>query len=82
MVDDKFLIESDWVGVRARKISEINRRYKVLRHESLTDTQKDEIVNLGQMIGKIPDNNLGASVHASIGGKVKEITEDYVIIES
>jgi Na+-translocating ferredoxin:NAD+ oxidoreductase RnfC subunit len=44
--------------------------------------KKDEIVNSGQMIGKIPDNKLGANVHASIGGKVKEITEDYVIIES
>jgi Na+-translocating ferredoxin:NAD+ oxidoreductase RnfC subunit len=44
--------------------------------------KKEEMVGRDQKIGKIPDNNLGAIVHASIDGKVKEITEDYILIES
>ena len=27
-----------------------------------------------QLIGKIPDGELGANIHASISGKVKEVT--------
>jgi hypothetical protein len=34
------------------------------------------------MIGKIPDGELGANIHASINGKIKEATEDYILIES
>lgn len=44
--------------------------------------KKGEIVKEGQMIGKIADNELGANVHASIDGKVKEVSEDYILIES
>ncbi len=44
--------------------------------------KKGEIVKEGQMIGKISGGELGANVHASINGKVKEVTEDYILIES
>jgi Na+-translocating ferredoxin:NAD+ oxidoreductase RnfC subunit len=44
--------------------------------------KKGEIVKEGQMIGKIADNELGANVHASIDGKVKEVSDDYILIES
>lgn len=44
--------------------------------------KKGEVVEEGQMIGKIPDNELGANIHASISGKVKEVTEQFVSIES
>jgi len=44
--------------------------------------KKGEIVEEGQMIGKIKNNELGANIHASIGGKVKDVTEKFIKIES
>ena len=44
--------------------------------------KKGEIIKEGQMIGKIPDGELGANIHASINGKIKEATVDYILIES
>ncbi len=44
--------------------------------------KKNEVVEEGQMIGKIPDGELGANIHASITGKVKEVTEQFISIES
>jgi Na+-translocating ferredoxin:NAD+ oxidoreductase RnfC subunit len=44
--------------------------------------KKGEVVEEGQMIGKIPDGALGANIHASITGKVKEVTEQFISIES
>jgi Na+-translocating ferredoxin:NAD+ oxidoreductase RnfC subunit len=44
--------------------------------------QKGEAVEEGQMIGKISDGELGANIHASISGKVKEVTEEFISIES
>jgi Na+-translocating ferredoxin:NAD+ oxidoreductase RnfC subunit len=41
-----------------------------------------EIVEEGQLIGKVPNGELGANVHASIGGKVKEVTAENILIES
>ncbi|QXM05107.1 4Fe-4S dicluster domain-containing protein [Crassaminicella indica] len=35
-------------------------------------------VEIGQQIGKIPEGSLGASVHASISGKVVEIENDFI----
>lgn len=37
-------------------------------------------VNTGQMIGKIPENNLGAAIHASISGTVAEIGNAFIAI--
>lgn len=37
-------------------------------------------VEVGQMIGKIPEGKLGAPTHASITGIVSEITPDYIAI--
>jgi len=44
--------------------------------------KKGESVKEGQTIGKIPDGNLGANIHASINGKIKEVTEEVISIES
>lgn len=44
--------------------------------------RKGEAVGEGQMIGKIPDSELGANIHASISGKVKEVTSESISIES
>jgi Na+-translocating ferredoxin:NAD+ oxidoreductase RnfC subunit len=44
--------------------------------------KKNEVVEEGQMIGKVPDSELGANVHASISGKVKEVTAESIAIES
>ncbi len=43
--------------------------------------KKGEMVEDGQRIGKIPDEVLGANIHASINGKVKEITSEFISIE-
>jgi len=44
--------------------------------------KKGELVEEGQIIGKIPDGELGANIHASISGKVKEVTTESISIES
>ncbi len=44
--------------------------------------KKGELVEEGQMIGKVPDGELGANIHASISGKVKEVTSESISIES
>lgn len=44
--------------------------------------KKGELVEEGQIIGKIPDGELGANIHASITGKVSEVTSESISIES
>jgi len=44
--------------------------------------KKGEVVEEGQIIGKVPDGELGANIHASISGKIKEVTDKYILIES
>ncbi|HWQ77306.1 MAG TPA: 4Fe-4S dicluster domain-containing protein [Anaerovoracaceae bacterium] len=39
-----------------------------------------EAVRQGQLIGKIPEGNLGAAIHASISGIVSEICREYIAI--
>lgn len=38
-------------------------------------------VTAGQLIGEIPDNKLGAAVHASLAGTVIEITDNFIVIK-
>lgn len=40
-----------------------------------------QVVEKGQLIGEIPDNSLGARVHSSISGRIKEIS-NFITIES
>jgi len=40
-----------------------------------------EQVRVGQMIGKIPDNSLGAAVHSSFDGTVIEIKDNFIVIK-
>jgi Na+-translocating ferredoxin:NAD+ oxidoreductase RnfC subunit len=42
--------------------------------------QVGDQVTVGQMIGKIPDDALGAAVHASIDGQIVEVTDKYIAI--
>jgi len=44
--------------------------------------KKGEAVEERQVIAKIPDGELGANIHASISGKVKEVTKEFILIES
>jgi Na+-translocating ferredoxin:NAD+ oxidoreductase RnfC subunit len=44
--------------------------------------KRGEAVEGGQMIGKVTGGELGANIHASICGKVKEITAINISIES
>lgn len=41
-----------------------------------------DIVKKGDLIAKIPDNNLGSNIHASIDGIVQDILENKIIINS
>ena len=41
-----------------------------------------EVVEAGQLIGEISDNELGANVHSSINGKVTGVSEKFILIES
>ena len=47
-----------------------------------TVVKKGEKVKEGQMIGQISDGELGANIHSSINGKVAEVAEEYILIES
>ncbi len=49
---------------------------------ALAIVKKGESVEEGQLIGNIPDKELGANIHASITGKIKEVTEQFISIES
>jgi Na+-translocating ferredoxin:NAD+ oxidoreductase RnfC subunit len=44
--------------------------------------KKGEFVKAGQLIGKAPEGELGANIHSSIDGKVKEVTSTSISIES
>ncbi|MBE0570833.1 MAG: 4Fe-4S dicluster domain-containing protein [Ignavibacteriaceae bacterium] len=44
--------------------------------------KKGELVEEGQIIGKIPDGELGANIHASITGRVSDVTSESISIES
>ncbi|MEH7354897.1 hypothetical protein V7150_15175 [Neobacillus drentensis] len=37
-------------------------------------------VSAGQLIGKIPENSLGAAIHASISGTVVEIGNSFIAV--
>lgn len=39
-----------------------------------------QVVSDGQLIGQIPENSLGAAIHASIAGTVTEVTDGYIEI--
>lgn len=43
--------------------------------------QEGKKVKKGQVIGRVEDSKLGANVHASIDGKVRVVTTDYIEIE-
>lgn len=69
----------------AKNIPVSNVRILLQQHigkPAKASVKKGEIVEDGQMIGKIPDGELGANIHASITGKVKEVTEQFISIES
>ncbi|MBN2091586.1 4Fe-4S dicluster domain-containing protein [candidate division KSB1 bacterium] len=38
-------------------------------------------VKFGQLIADVPDDKLGAKVHASVAGQIREISEQFIIIE-
>lgn len=40
----------------------------------------NERVTMGQKIAKIPEGKLGAVIHASISGKITDITDSYIVI--
>lgn len=44
MIDDEHIIESDWFGVRVRKLKNFKSKYLILRCEELTEIQKDKII--------------------------------------
>lgn len=44
--------------------------------------KKGEVVKAGEVIGKMEEGELGANVHASISGKIKEVNDNFILIES
>ena len=49
---------------------------------SLPVVDKGERVKKGDLIGEIPDGNLGARIHASIDGTVSSVDAERIIIQS
>ncbi len=69
----------------SEKIKVDKVRIPLLQHigkPSKAKVKKGEKVEEGQTIGEIPDGELGANVHASINGKVVEVTEEFILIET
>jgi len=58
-------------------------RIKLRQHAGQTATavvQEGNKVKKGQVIGRVEDSKLGANIHASINGKVRVLTPDFVEI--
>jgi Na+-translocating ferredoxin:NAD+ oxidoreductase RnfC subunit len=74
--------------VDAPIVKEDNKYFKsvVIDRAQHMGAKAEPIVNIGdqvykgQLIGDIPENQLGAKIHASIAGVVKDITEKSIII--
>jgi Na+-translocating ferredoxin:NAD+ oxidoreductase RnfC subunit len=47
---------------------------------SVPSVKTDDTVAAGDLIGTIPEGALGAAVHASVDGKIEEITDSYIVI--
>ena len=59
-------------------------RIKLKQHAgqaALAAVQEGKKVRKGQVIGRVEDTKLGANIHASIDGKVRAVTADYIEIE-
>ena len=68
----------------AKNISVNKVRIPLQQHigkPALAIVKKGESVEAGQPIGNIPNKELGANIHASITGKIKEVTEQFISIE-
>ncbi len=60
---------------------------KILLKQHVGETAKATVsigtkVSTGDVIGEVPENKLGAFIHASITGTVTEVTEEFVRIKS
>ena len=49
---------------------------------SIPCVKKGDTVNCGDAIALPPEKALGVAIHSSINGKVKEVTDKYVIISA
>ena len=58
-------------------------RIKLRQHAGQTaaaTVQEGKKVKKGQVIGRVEDSKLGANIHASIDGKVRLLTSDFIEI--
>jgi len=58
-------------------------RVKLKQHAgqaAVAAVQEGKKVRKGQLVGRVEEGKLGANVHASIDGKVRAVTPDYVEI--
>jgi Na+-translocating ferredoxin:NAD+ oxidoreductase RnfC subunit len=49
---------------------------------AMPTVKEGESVDVGDMVGKVAPTELGVNIHASIAGTVREVTEEYVVIEA
>ena len=67
------------------KLSVKKVKIPLLQHigkPALPAVKKGGIVETGKIIGRMQEGQLGTNVHASIGGKIKEVNENFILIES
>jgi len=78
----RYNIPSDWMKVdyKPRRIKVNLKQHTGSPAEPIVKENED--VKAGQMIGKIPAGQLGASVHSSIDGIVKKVTDKSIYIEA
>ena len=77
---DDYERETPFQNIEARPAAV---RIKLRQHAGETATasvQEGKKVKRGQVVGRAPEGKLGANVHASIDGKVRAVTPEYVEI--
>jgi len=49
---------------------------------SIPEVKKGDVVKEGDLIASVPEEELGANIHASVSGKITEVNEEYIEIMS
>ncbi|MEW5820990.1 MAG: 4Fe-4S dicluster domain-containing protein [Cyanobacteriota bacterium] len=74
----------DNLPVRSNNIKPASVSINLQQHigaKSKPKVKVGDIVNKGDLIADIPDNKLGANIHASINGEIKEINDNEIVIK-
>lgn len=78
---DKYESSAQFANFDSDKVNEV--RLYLSQHVGVPAkpvVKEGDIIEQGQLIADIPEGKLGAKIHASIKGKVQQVTDEYIII--